>query len=174
MNKLWFALCVLLIGCSVGPKYEKPAVELPETWKETAPPHSYPGAEDGKWWTIYQDATLEFTVEEALTYNADLLIAAARVDEARALLGEANSFFWPRVDAQASASRQEVSTRTATFFSGIPREYNSHRARSTCPTADLFGRLRSNAARELEVSEAARRGAVALPRRWQVVLALRA
>ena len=40
-------------------------------------------------------------VDEALAGNADLLIAAARVDEARALLGEANSFFWPRVDAQA-------------------------------------------------------------------------
>ena len=141
MRKLSAALCVLLVGCSVGPKYEKPTVELPETWKETAPRF----AEDGKWWTIYQDSTLEFTVEEALTHNADLLIAAARVDEARALLGEANSFFWPRVDAQASASRQEVSTRTATFFSGIPREYNSHRATlNVSYELDLFGRLRSN------------------------------
>jgi len=156
MRKLWFALCALLIGCTVGPKYEKPAVELPEAWPEAAPRF----AEDGRWWRIYQDSSLETAVEEALANNADLLIAAARVDEARALLGEANSFLWPSVDVRAGASRQEVSTRTATFFSGIPREYNNHRATlNVSYELDLFGRLRSNAAAaraELEASEASR------------------
>ncbi len=156
MKRFSLLAACLLIGCTVGPKYEKPAVELPETWKETAPRF----AEDGKWWRVYQDASLEAVVEEALSHNADLLIAAARVDEARALLGEANSFFWPSIDAQASASRQEVSTRTSTFFSGIPREYSNHRATlNVSYELDLFGRLRSNAAAaraELEASEASR------------------
>jgi multidrug efflux system outer membrane protein len=147
---------VVLAGCTVGPKYEKPAVELPETWGESAPRF----AEDGRWWSIYQDASLETVVDEALANNADLLIAAARVDEARALLGEANSFFWPQVDVQATSSRQEVSTRTSNFFPGIPREYSNHRATlNVSYELDLFGRLRSNAAAaraELEASEASR------------------
>ena len=113
MRKILFL--ALLAGCSVEPKYERPAVELPEAWKQSAPRF----AEDGKWWRIYGDADLERTVEEALKGNGDLLIAAARVDEARALLGEANSFFWPRVDVAAGASRQQVSTRTATSFPGL-------------------------------------------------------
>src|ERR671910_2329511 len=95
-------LLVFLVGCSTQPRYERPAVELPEAWKQTAPRY----AEDGRWWRIYEDSSLEATVDEALANNADLLIAAARVDEARALLGEARSFFLPRADATASAARQ--------------------------------------------------------------------
>jgi outer membrane protein TolC len=89
---------LLLTACTTQPRYERPAVELPATWKEVAPRF----AEDGRWWRIYQDAELEQTVEEALAGNADLLVAAARVDEARALLSEAQSFFFPRLDAQAA------------------------------------------------------------------------
>jgi multidrug efflux system outer membrane protein len=147
---------VVLAGCSLEPKYEKPAVELPEAWQQSAPRF----AEDGRWWRIYQDENLDRVVDEALAGNGDLLIAAARVDEARAVLGEANSFFWPRVDAVAGASRQQISTRTATSFPGIPREYSNHRATlNVSYELDLFGRLRSNAnaARaELEASEASR------------------
>ena len=152
------SLLVLLVlaGCSLEPKYEKPAVELPQAWKETAPRF----AEDGRWWRIYQDQDLDKVLDEALAGNSDLLIAAARVDEARAVLGEANSFFWPRVDAVAGASRQQISTRTATSFPGIPREYSNHRATlNVSYELDLFGRLRSgaNAARaELQASEASR------------------
>src|SRR5688572_17664099 len=146
----------VLAGCSLQPKYEPPAVEVPEQWKETAPRF----AEDGRWWRIYEDQQLDHVVEEALTGNGDLLIAAARVDEARALLGEASSFLWPTVDAQAAASRQQISTRTATSFPGIPREYSNHRATvNVSYELDLFGRLRSGAAAaraELQASEASR------------------
>jgi multidrug efflux system outer membrane protein len=156
MKKIFLPIVAVLVGCSVQPEYEKPAAELPEAWPRPAPRF----AEDGRWWRIYQDVELEKTVDEALAGNADLLIAAARVDEARALLGEANSFFWPRVDAQAGVSRQQISTRTATSFPGIPREYSNHRATlNVSYELDLFGRLRagSDAARaELEASEASR------------------
>jgi multidrug efflux system outer membrane protein len=148
---------VLLAGCAAGPvRYERPPVELPAQWKESAPRF----AEDGRWWRIYEDAALEQLVEEARKQNADLLIAAARVDEARALLGEAQSFFFPRVDAQGSAARNRISTRTATSFPGIPREYSDYRATLNLSyDVDLFGRLRAGAraARaELEASEASR------------------
>jgi multidrug efflux system outer membrane protein len=147
---------LLLAGCAVQPKYERPAVELPESWKQAAPRF----AEDGRWWRIYEDASLEQLVAESLETNADLLIAAARVDEARGLLGEAQSFLWPTLDAQAGASRQQISTRTAVAPPGVPREYSSYRGTLNLSyEVDLFGRLRSGAAAaraELEASEAAR------------------
>jgi len=150
------SLVLLLAGCAVQPKYERPAVELPESWKQTAPRF----AEDGRWWRIYGDASLEAVVDEALKGNGDLLVAAARVDEARALLGEAESFFFPQVDAQGSASRQQISTRTAVAPPGVPREFSSYRATlNVSYEVDLFGRLRSGAAAaraELEASEASR------------------
>ena len=106
-------LAVMFVaGCTVGPKYEKPAAELPESWKESAPRF----AEDGRWWRVYADGELDKVVDEALAGNGDLLIAAARVDEARALLGEASSFFFPSVEARYGTNRQQISTRTATAF----------------------------------------------------------
>jgi outer membrane protein, multidrug efflux system len=154
MRKLLFVL--LLAGCSVQPKYERPAIELPEAWKESAPRF----AEDGRWWRIYQDPLLDKTIDEALAGNGDLLIAAARVDEARALHAESRSFFAPRVDATASAMRQRNSERTAFQAPGMPHEFSTYRgALEVSYELDLFGRLRSNAdaARaELEASEASR------------------
>ena len=149
-------LALALAGCAAPVKYERPPVELPAAWKESAPRF----AEDGRWWRIYEDPFLEKIVEEALQHNADLVIAAARVDEARAILGETRSGLSPQVDAQGSASRQRLSRETATSFPGMPREFSSYRATvNVSYELDLFGRLRSGveAARaELAASEASR------------------
>ena len=156
MRRLLSISLLALTGCVAPVKYERPPVELPAAWKESAPRFD----QDGRWWRIYADGELDKTIDEALGANADLLIAAARVDEARGLLGEANSFFWPSVDARVVSSRQEISTRTATAFPGIPRQYNDHRATlNVSYELDLFGRLRAGAAAaraELEASEASR------------------
>ncbi|HET7197433.1 MAG TPA: TolC family protein, partial [Burkholderiales bacterium] len=149
-------MAVLLGGCSTVAPYEKPQVDLPEQWQESAP---RPAPADA-WWKIYGDPALDALVEEAFRGNADLVVAAARVDEARAVLGEANSFFWPSIDAQAGGSRTEVSRRSATAFPGFPREFNDYRATlNVSYDIDLFGRLRAGAeaARaELAASEASR------------------
>jgi multidrug efflux system outer membrane protein len=156
MRGLYLLSLALLAGCSTQPKYERPAVELPEAWKQTAPRY----AEDGRWWRIYDDSSLEAAVDEALANNSDLLVAAARVDEARALLGEARSFFYPRVDAQGSATRQRNSERVAFSPPGAPREFSTYRgALEVSYELDLFGRLSSSAAAaraELQASEASR------------------
>jgi multidrug efflux system outer membrane protein len=156
MRGLYLLSLALLAGCSTQPNYERPAVELPEAWKQTAPRY----AEDGRWWRIYDDSSLEAAVDEALANNSDLLVAAARVDEARALLGEARSFFYPRVDAQGSATRQRNSERVAFSPPGAPREFSTYRgALEVSYELDLFGRLSSSAAAaraELQASEASR------------------
>src|SRR5688500_2201034 len=147
---------LLLAGCATQPAYERPPVELPASWKQSAPRF----AEDGRWWRIYEEAALNELIEESFRTNGDLVIAAARVDEARGILGEARSFLWPTVDAQGSAGRQQISTRTATAPPGIPREFSTYRGTLNLSyEVDLFGRLRSgvDAARaELEASEASR------------------
>jgi multidrug efflux system outer membrane protein len=159
MKRLLF-MVVLLAGCSVQPKYERPEVELPEQWKGSDAPAAPRFAEDGRWWRIYGDAELDKTIDEALLSNGDLLIAAARVDEARALLAESRSFFWPRIDAVGAVSRQRNSERTAFQAPGMPNEFSTYRgALQVSYELDLFGRLRSgaDAARaELEASEASR------------------
>ena len=150
------SLLVLLAGCSLAPKYERPKVELPQAWKESAPRY----AEDGRWWRIYNDEPLNKVVEEGLAGNADLLIAAARIDEARGILAEIEGQYYPTVDARGQASRQKISERTANFFPGVPAQYSDYRANLNISyDLDLFGRIRSSAdaARaELAANEASR------------------
>ena len=150
-----FAL-LLAAACSTAPKYERPPVELPAAWKESGPKY----AEDGRWWRIYNDQPLNTLVEEGLKGNADLLIAAARIDEARGILAEIQGGYYPTLDARAGALRQQVSQRTATAFPGIPTQYSDFRAAlHVSYDLDLFGRIRSSAdaARaEIAANEASR------------------
>jgi multidrug efflux system outer membrane protein len=150
------SLALLVAACSLAPKYERPAVELPKAWKESGPRY----AEDGRWWRIYNDEPLNQLVDEGLKSNADLAIAAARIDEARALLAEIHGGYYPTVDARAGALRQKISERTATFFPGVPSQYPDYRAAlNVSYDLDLFGRIRSSAdaaQAELSGNEASR------------------
>ncbi|HEV7476390.1 MAG TPA: TolC family protein, partial [Burkholderiales bacterium] len=157
MRRFAVLCAALLAACATGNSDQKPPpLELPAAWKESAPRFT----EDGRWWRIYDDAQLDSTVEEALQNNADLVIAAARVDEARALVGEAQSAFFPTIDARGAASRQQLSQRTAQAFPGIPTRFSDYRATlNVSYEVDIFGRLRAGAraARaELQASVAAR------------------
>jgi len=136
------SLALALAACSLAPKYERPALELPQAWKESAPRY----AEDGRWWRIYNDDSLNKLVEEGFASNADLAIAAARIDEARGILAEIEGGYYPTLDARAGALRQKISERTATFFPGVPAQYPDYRASvSISYDLDLFGRIRSSA-----------------------------
>ena len=150
------SLLALVAACGGAPKFERPPVELPQAWKETAPRE----VEDGRWWRLYNDASLNALVEEGIAGNADLAVAAARIDEARAVLAEIQGGFYPTLDARAGASRQRVSQRTATAFPGIPTQYSDYRATLNLSyEIDLFGRLRASAEaarQELAASEASR------------------
>ena len=156
MHKAFLASMLFLAGCALQPEYRRPEVELPAAWKESA----QSVAKDGNWWRIYADPTLEKLVEEALARNANLLVAAARVDEARALLAQADASFYPSVDASLSRSRSLSSAATGLLPPGVERERNNYRAAlNVSYEVDLWGRLRTTAqaARaDLLASEAAR------------------
>lgn len=161
MNKRrWIAAVAALAaaGCTVAPKYERPAVELPAAWAASAPaPFT-----DGRWWRIYGEPALDRLVEDAFAANTDLAVAVARVDEARALVREADASFYPQVDANVARNRSLSSAATGLLPPGTPRERNNYRATlDVSYEIDLFGRLRgtADAARaELAASEAARDG----------------
>jgi multidrug efflux system outer membrane protein len=151
------ALALLLVsGCAVQPDYQRPEQELPQAWRESA---ARPAAAE-PWWRIYGDAGLERMIDEALEHNSDVLVAAARVDEARALLGEARAGLRPRVDANARAGRSLASAATGLLPPGVARERDHYRATLDVSwEIDVFGRLRAarDAARaDLAASEAVR------------------
>jgi multidrug efflux system outer membrane protein len=152
------AAAALITGCTLGPTYERPAVELPAHWTESPPKGVKAPA--ARWWTMYDDPALERLVEEAFASNQDLALATARVDEARALSQIADSRRVPAVDASFERDRVRLSERSPIPLPPSAIENNSYRAQlNVAYEVDLWGRLRSasNAARaELLASEANR------------------
>lgn len=61
---------------------------------------------DMKWWQVYTDSSLVAIIEETLRNNRDLLAAAARVEEMRALYGVSKANFLPTLSAIASADNE--------------------------------------------------------------------
>jgi len=156
LNKAVVASMVLLAGCAARPDYQRPAVELPAAWKESA----QNPARDGNWWRVYEDPVLEKLVAEALARNTNLLAATARVDESRALLAQADASFYPSVDGTFNRNRTLSSAATGTLPPGVARERNNYRAAlNVSYEIDLWGRLHAaaQAARaDLLANEAAR------------------
>src|SRR6185503_12496162 len=109
-------------GCAVQPDYKRPEIELPASWKESG------AMQDGNWWRVYSDPLLEKLVEEALARNSDLARAMARVDEARALLRQSESYYYPAVDATFGRNRTLSSAATGLLPPGVQRERNDYRA----------------------------------------------
>ncbi len=146
-------------GCSLWPGYKKPAMDLPTQWADA--PAQGKAIAGERWWTLYGDSTLDALVDEALKHNRDLALAAARVDEARALLRITDANRSPTVDATVNAERSRSSARSAIPLPpGIPLERSSYTAAvNVSYELDLWGRLRgaSDAARaQLFATQAAR------------------
>jgi len=136
------ALAALLAGCTLGPAYERPAAELPANWTDS--PAQGVKAPAARWWTMYGDPALDRLVEEALTYNQDLALVTARVDEARALAQVADSLRWPSVDATFDRDRTRSSERSPLPIPPSAIERNSYRAQlNVAYEVDLWGRLKS-------------------------------
>ncbi len=158
-RRILLAALALAAGCAVQPDYRRPPVELPAAWKESAqnPANAAPG---GNWWRIYGDPALEALVAEALERNSDLVRAAARVDEARALVAQSEAAFYPSVDANLGRNRTLSSAATGLLPPGVTRERNNYRATlNVAYEVDLWGKLgaTARAARaDLLASEAAR------------------
>jgi NodT family efflux transporter outer membrane factor (OMF) lipoprotein len=94
---------VLAAACTeVGPNYVRPAAPTPAAYKEAAgqpaqPAFALPAA--GTWWSIYNDPVLDALVAQVRLNNQSLAAAAARVDEAQALVTVAHSASEPTVSA---------------------------------------------------------------------------
>jgi len=111
---------VLSSGCMVGPNYKRPSVPEPSVYRGVATePAITPDVTsfgDEKWWDAFQDDALRDLVRSALQQNYDVRIAAARILEARALVGIARADQLPEVNAAASVLNQrspEVAGRPA-------------------------------------------------------------
>ncbi len=160
-----------LASCSLTPSYQRPAAELPAKWSEGPADGATAPAE--RWWTLYRDPVLDRLVEEALAMNRDLAIAAARVEEARALLRITDAELSPTIDATVGVDRTRSSERSSIPLPpGTPLRRDTYNARvNVAYELDLWGRLRgaSDAARAQLLATHAARETVRITLASQVV-----
>ncbi len=107
LSLLFTALLLVLSGCMVGPDYKRPAVDVPEEYRGgTAAEESAASLADEEWWQVFQDPELTRLIETAIEQNYDVQIAAARVLQARAILGITQADQFPTIDASGGIANQ--------------------------------------------------------------------
>lgn len=113
---------LLLSGCRVGPDYHRPAVlgtnampaafsgaatnGLASQWKTVEPSAHFPR---GAWWEVFNDSELNRLETLANAGNQELAVAAARFEQARAVVDVARSELFPHISANPSYFRQRTS-----------------------------------------------------------------
>ncbi|MDO8413399.1 MAG: efflux transporter outer membrane subunit [Gallionellaceae bacterium] len=138
-------LSLFLAGCAMGPDYKRPAITLPPAYSEDTATANQ-SAIANNWWALYGDATLTGLVTAALNNNADILKSLALLDEAEAVLSEADASFFPQLDLGTSGTKSRSSTLNAQRLQpGTPIIAKSNRlALSTAFELDFWGKLRRN------------------------------
>ena len=129
---------IALGGCAtVGPNFRSPAPSAPaqQPFVGTASPLFTGDEPPGRWWSLFADPVLDGLVQQALTANTDLRIAAANLARARAVLRETRSARLPTTTVSGSttyANQPDPLPTDTTFDVGLDVGYQ----------VDLFGRLR--------------------------------
>jgi multidrug efflux system outer membrane protein len=150
LNPLLPLFAALACGCmQAGKDYVRPlATPAPlfaETgpWKEAAPNDAIARA---NWWEIFQDPVLNKLEEDAKAASPRLQAAAARLDQARAILGFASASQLPSVEIAPDAARYRVSGNRPDQPEKVPgnHEYTTSRFRLPLYASyeiDLWGKL---------------------------------
>jgi NodT family efflux transporter outer membrane factor (OMF) lipoprotein len=98
------AAALLLAGCSMMPKYERPEAPVPGTFPYPSTTSGVPASELA-WDQFFTDPQLRLLIARALQNNRDLRVAVANIAQARAQYNIRNADRYPTVGAGVSATR---------------------------------------------------------------------
>lgn len=140
---------VWMTGCTVGPNYHRPVVQVPQSFRapEPLPASQAASFADLKWWQVFRDPDLQGLIKTALAQNYDLRDAVAHVEAARANLGITRSDQFPQVNASGNVqftrlSRDGSFPLPASFVSSQNRNWGEASLNLLSFEVDLWGRLR--------------------------------
>jgi multidrug efflux system outer membrane protein len=139
LNALISAL--LMAGCSVGPKYNKPEVPVPTAFRSQINATEAGSFADQPWGNVFHDQVLQSLIKDALNNNNNLQLAVTRIDQARAKVEIVNAESLPQIGYQGTAAgqravipaRNSVSAITYGGFEGLL---------SAAWEFDLWGRIK--------------------------------
>ena len=135
-----------LTGCSVGPNYVRPTLEVPPAYKENAGwqvAQPQDATLRGDWWEMFNDPQLNAFEAQVEVSNQNVALAEAQFRQARALVQQARAAYFPTVTIgvgvnNSSRSTTVVSTtnsgRTAPMLYSLPVDVSWE--------IDVWGRIR--------------------------------
>ncbi len=107
---LSIVLFILITACSVGKKYQRPTVQLPQQFGNVAQTDS--SVASLEWNKFFKDTTLISLIDSALNNSYDLQLAVKRIEEAQAYVKQARMNYVPTVDISASATTSNPSNNS--------------------------------------------------------------
>jgi NodT family efflux transporter outer membrane factor (OMF) lipoprotein len=150
VNRLLVALAFAMLGgCSLAPAYHAPTLppmpasfkEGGAAWKVASPADETPR---GKWWRVYDDATLDQLETRLDANNPSLAAALARYDAARAFESQIHAGLLPHLGVMANPARARQSDNRPLRGSNQPNEYDSDTVGIEADyDLDLWGRIRN-------------------------------
>jgi NodT family efflux transporter outer membrane factor (OMF) lipoprotein len=145
--------CAMLAGCNVGPKYLPPAMTAPPAYKES--PAQFNEADGwtvaqpqdaalrGKWWEIYNEPELNALEDQLNIDNQNIRQAFENFMEARALVREARSHYYPTVSVGGSYTRSRTSSNVGSSASGGEQTQLFSLPADVSWEPDLWGKVRN-------------------------------
>lgn len=115
---LIFLFFSALSSCMLGPNYQKVEYEGPDKFRfdSTSTAESI----NLKWWELMDDTVLNKLITTALEQNKDVLIAASRIEAARANIGYTKAGQWPSFMYGVGVNAGGMSGANSSGFSAFP------------------------------------------------------
>ncbi|MBO7537097.1 MAG: efflux transporter outer membrane subunit [Alphaproteobacteria bacterium] len=162
-NLLLTMTALVLAGCEVGPDYESPKLDMPKLSDK----EEMSIFKSQQWWSVFNIETLNKLEEQALKHNADLKIAIANIDAAKAAAGIAQSDLLPQISASGEGGKTYISAKGKNYMPGLTAKRNSTDylgAVGVSYELDFFGKYRraNEAARAQLLATRAAKDAVLL------------
>lgn len=138
---------VALGGCTVGPKYTRPAVVTPTAYKEPGQEWKLAAPSDaiakGTWWEIYNDSQLNALEDQLTAANQTLKAAQDRFAAARAAIGSFRAAYYPTLSVAPSAAGIGQSQNKALYGNNGHQTYSDYQIPfDVSYEPDLWGRVR--------------------------------
>lgn len=161
----------ILTGCAVGPDYERPDTNNPESFRSAATSPAPTISTDvqlasDSWWQGFNDPVLNELIEVGLQNNRDLQSAIANVLQARGQLISTRGKFFPQVEYYAAGERGKFAGLNQSVVTSTPGSLTTigTMALPASWQIDVFGGLRRQyeAASAQEAAAIAARQAIAL------------
>ena len=107
---------VLLTGCMVGKKYNRPTVSTSISYPDATKTDTSALA---TWFEVYHDTALQTLIKMGIDSNRDLLAAASRMQQALALSGAVKANMYPKLSYQAAAGGGKAGTEALKVNGGV-------------------------------------------------------